>query len=132
MRPVKIYGENFEELAISYMNNVNDEKDLIADFDELDEKEYGQQILNNGFRIAPYLMCGQYDNAQKVISEILQQHNAALISNKNGFIWSDELFNEKKQSRLLRMQSFIDYQHLLILVTVQLLRISLKKIMPRI
>ncbi len=59
-------------------------------------------------------MCGQYDNAQKVISEILQQHNAALISNKNGFIWSDELFNEKKaeqiveDAKLYRLSALID------------------------
>lgn len=114
MRPVKIHNANFEELAISYMNNVNDEKSLISAFDELDKMEYGQLILNNNLRIAPYLMCRQYDDAQKVISAILSQHNDALLSNKNNFVWSDELFNDKKaeqlvqDAKLYRLSALID------------------------
>ncbi len=102
MRSVKMCHENFEELAISYMNNVNDEKSLITAFDELDKKEYGQLVLNNELRIAPYLICRQYDDAQKVISAILLQHNDALLSSKNNFVWSDELFNDKKAEQLVQ------------------------------
>lgn len=106
-------SEIFEQIIMPRFNSVLAQDDLINAYDEFEVKEYGQVLMNNKFRIAPYLKCGEYQKASAVIDAILYQHKNALEANRRTFNLNDDEYAkqlkemQKEDGRLSEISEMI-------------------------
>lgn len=96
--------------AVSWLNNITTQKDLIDRIVFLETSWCGEVLWVDDLKIAPFLMCGEFEAASFVVRSILEQHNDAYQQNRT--LFSEEEYekyleprkkNDEKLEYLLRI-----------------------------
>lgn len=74
-----------ENMGFQWLDGVTSQQRLAEAICELDMADMGDIRWNDMLKIAPFLMTGQYGNAQKVLESMICQHELAIASYQKDF-----------------------------------------------
>ena len=96
------------EILVPWFNEITTQHQLIERLCSLDIAMRGTVIWVDGMKIAPYLSCGDYANAEKVVQEILQQHKLAYRHNRVLFTAEQyEKYMEKRRAEDEKLENLL-------------------------